>query len=296
MHTVGRYQFRLGLLVPILVALWGALTAMSLLSTGPSATPTNGAVPVSEHAAVALAPGLVLIVVAVAATMIASALVVRAWLFHGPRAGDQDPTLQAHMTANGLARLLRMAREDERNRLAQDLHDDVLGTLNALRLQQPIAVTNHAVVGAAEAAVRRIVRQEELLTLRSAGLRSSIEAYLDPIRNRTMDLVFCVDELLGRPPWEIEVAVLRIVQQAVTNATEHGGADRIVVAGLVAPDAVSVHIINEGLSDQRCDTDASLGTGIGLLSMQQRAQEIGASLTVIELDSGGRRIDVTWRR
>jgi signal transduction histidine kinase len=82
----------------------------------------------------------------------------------------------------------------------------------------------------------------------------------------------------------VEVAAYRIVQEALTNVVKHAQAGRCTVR-LTAADALEIEIADDGvgLPDKR-------RAGVGLLSMRERAEELGGTCVVEALPEGGTRV------
>ena len=93
-----------------------------------------------------------------------------------------------------------------------------------------------------------------------------------------------------RLPVEIEGALLRIAQEALTNARRHAEAHRVVVTLTCQPSTVSLDIVDDGVG---FDADAVAGRGFGLSSMRGRAQQLGGTLHVDAEPGRGSTINAT---
>ncbi|ETK34446.1 GAF domain-containing sensor histidine kinase [Microbispora sp. ATCC PTA-5024] len=195
------------------------------------------------------------------------------------------------------ARLYERGREltviEERTRMARELHDAVSQKLFSLRL------TAQAAAALArrdpDRAVREIERVERLAGEALAELRAVIVELRPPELDRH-GLVECVRkqaELLdrlhpaevvfafeGEPPGglppEIEVAVLRVAQEALHNALRHASASRVAVRLAHRGPALTLEVADDGAG-----FDEEGVHGLGLPSMRDRAQGVGGSLTVV---------------
>lgn len=91
-------------------------------------------------------------------------------------------------------------------------------------------------------------------------------------------------------PIEIEGAVLRIAQEAVTNARRHAMAHRVVVTLTCQPSTVSLDVVDDGVG---FDADAVGGCGFGLTSMRDRARQLGGALDIDSDPGRGSTVNAT---
>ncbi len=197
------------------------------------------------------------------------------------------------------------AAEGERQRWARELHDDTLQSLSALRIGLSTAARSEQ-PEALRAAYRSAVAQLEegitnlraLITdLRPAaldelGTQAAVEALaeratrhgievdvsIELARERTLDGGGSADGtgLLARHTPELETAIYRIVQEALTNATKHGHAKRAVVEIHEHGDTVQIEVRDDG-----CGFDTSADTsGFGLLGMRERVELLEGTFSV----------------
>jgi signal transduction histidine kinase len=193
-----------------------------------------------------------------------------------------------------------LAREEERRRLRRDLHDDLSPTLAGLRL------------GAAAVARRAAAADPELARL-AADLQDDIAGAVDQtreiaygLRPEILDDLGLVAAIAGRIhgpdeldvridapadrlelPAAVDLAALRIVQEAVSNVRRHAGATRCTVALALDDDTLTVRVTDDGIG-----LPARLRPGIGLTSIRERATELGGTVEFGAADGGGSRVDV----
>ena len=186
--------------------------------------------------------------------------------------------------------------EAERRRIAGDIHDDVIQDLTMLvhRLDRDGAEEPAATVRRAVERLRAICADLRLPVLDDLGLGPAVHALvaeLEPLTGGEIRL-----EIKGedRLPADVELTVFRVAQEGLANAVKHGRPP------------ISVHL-EIGAEDVQLKIDDS-GPGIpvdvltappaeghmGLLSMTQRAQTIGASLEIVERPGGGTRGRLNW--
>lgn len=199
------------------------------------------------------------------------------------------------------------AREEERRRLRRDLHDGLGATLAALHLQAGAIRTLmrrdlvaadaelldfQAEIRSAIADIRRLVYALRPPTLDELGLVGAIRQYaaqydLKGASNESEEyLSVAVEAPVYMPtlPAAVEVAAYRIVQEALTNVARHAHA-RTCVVRLAIADTFELSISDDGVG-----FPVSSCTGVGLLSMRERAEEPGGSCLVESAPGLGTRI------
>jgi signal transduction histidine kinase len=207
-----------------------------------------------------------------------------------------------------LARLTQSARAaavtDERSRLARDIHDTLAQGLAAIILHLETAASMcppprlaphiHAATDLARDSL--IDARRSIRALRPAGLDGrTLDAALAEVTDRLARLspaTFRVRTHGGpaRLPGEVEAALLRIVSEAVTNAARHARASTIDVELTYEHPAVRVSVRDDGIGFDA----ASTRRNVGLSSMRERAQAIGAALTIASEPNGGTEVLVYW--
>jgi signal transduction histidine kinase len=201
----------------------------------------------------------------------------------------------AEMVQSERRRQRLVAAEQERARWARELHDETLQGLAALRLGLA-AQLNRAEPGPMTDAVAEAVTQlqHEIAALRSLiadlrpaslddlGVEAAIATLAERARERGLEVELEVDLAseqggeTGRYIEELETAIYRIVQEALTNAAKHGAARRAYVEVVDERDSVRVVVRDDG-----CGFDTtSRSAGFGLVGMHERAELLGGTLTV----------------
>jgi signal transduction histidine kinase len=197
------------------------------------------------------------------------------------------------------------AAEAERHRWARELHDDTLQSLSALRFGLSAARRSGREGGLEQAVAQAIEQIEEsianlraLITdLRPAaldelGIQAAIEALTERNARHGLDVDVSIElahEQGGGPQRlssELESALYRLTQEALTNAVKHGEASRAVVE--VREQAGEVHLLvrdNGGGFDPKAKSE-----GFGLLGMHERVALLGGELEVESSPDGGTTI------
>jgi signal transduction histidine kinase len=200
----------------------------------------------------------------------------------------------------------RKAILEERNRLARDIHDNLAQGFGAILMQLQAAQrevgTMLAPLGQKIQTAIDLARTHMVEARRSVGaLRPNvgegepISAALKRVSDRTqlttaVPIEFEMDEL-PRVGDVVEREIIGIVQEALTNAVRHARARHIMVrASAVRSIGVRLSVVDDGRGFAR-DRHSS---GFGMTSMQERAERIGASLTIVTAPRAGTEIVLAW--
>ncbi|MEV0458784.1 sensor histidine kinase [Catellatospora methionotrophica] len=198
--------------------------------------------------------------------------------------------------ATSTARALS-AQEDERRRVARELHDEVGQSLTAVLLQLE-QVARHAPAplnaelrqvqettrgGLDE--IRRIARRLRPGVLEELGLASALKALITEVTGHTdLAVVHRLDSDLPPMDAETELVVYRVAQEGLTNAVRHARASRVELSLHRRPGEVLLRVADDG----RGAADAAEGAGIR--GMRERALLIGAQLEVVRSAAGGTEV------
>ncbi len=194
-------------------------------------------------------------------------------------------------TQNYIAAITR-SQEDERKRLARELHDDTIQTIIALRQRATMArrVLDRDPAGAA-------IRLDELISM-LAGALDSVRRFVRDLRPTYLDELglipalemlarespaqFAVEGEEQRLDAERELALFRIVQEALQNARKHAQATRVAVTLAFGAGEVTATVEDDGRGfDMPEGPDADVRAGhFGLMGMQERAQLFGGHVYV----------------
>ncbi len=195
-----------------------------------------------------------------------------------------------------LSTALLDAQQDERRRIARELHDDVGQLLSAVKVELTIAnQRSHAggTVSLEEAqtiaetalhAVRDLSHVLHPSALDDLGLVAALESYAADQARRfgcAVDLL-CEGLDEGRFAPAVETAVFRIVQEAMTNVVRHAGASTCQVRLQCSRGHLRVTIADDGVGFAPAASTRvpAARRGLGLLSMRERAAQFGGTLTI----------------
>jgi signal transduction histidine kinase len=201
------------------------------------------------------------------------------------------------------------AQEDERKRLARELHDDTVQSLIALK--QRVQMMRRKSPGAPSALdaqwaelqamiettmdeVRRFSRALRPIYLEEAGLVSALETLARDTNRDDLRVTFEAEGRVRRLTPETELALYRIVQEALNNAVRHARASSVRVSAEFADSVVIVRVQDDGAGfsvPERAGDLVSAGH-YGLMGMQERAQLIGAKLAIRSQPGEGAQVEV----
>jgi signal transduction histidine kinase len=202
-------------------------------------------------------------------------------------------------------RLLK-ARSDERSRLRADLHDELSPSLAGMRLAaasirerlriqstspDPVAddllARIESEAGESVHTIRRILADLRPISIDDLGLHAALrQRAMTFHRPGTFDVTFSANADLPALAADVEVAVYRTLAEAVNNAARHSQARHCQVRVGVAEGAVVVDVADDGIGL----IDGDEAVGLGLRSMQARAESLGGRLRIEPVTPHGTRI------
>jgi PAS domain S-box-containing protein len=212
--------------------------------------------------------------------------------------------LTARNEQTELASRFQRMQDDERKRIARELHDSVGQLLAAIGMNQALIETqSHKLdpngmrafsenIHLVEEVSREIRTISHLLhppLLDVAGLASALRWYVDGFSERSkikVDLELPPD--LGRLPDEVEIAVFRVVQECLTNIHRHSGSSQASIRLAKQNDRITVQVSDEGkgISKEK-QRELLLGrSGIGFGGMRERVRQLDGSLDILSEGSG----------
>jgi two-component system, NarL family, sensor kinase len=195
---------------------------------------------------------------------------------------------------------LVIAREEERRRIRNDLHDGLAPTLSALQLQlgtlrslmrhEPEQAENlvnelGGDLRNATAEIRQLVYDLRPPMLDELGLVAAIRN----LKFQGSEICFEVEapEPMPKLPAAVEVAVYRIASEALHNVVKHARARNCCVSIQIEQDNLLLSVSDDGDS---LPEGEELRAGVGIVSMRERAAELGGMLSVAPLETGGTRV------
>ncbi len=194
-------------------------------------------------------------------------------------------------------RLLQM-QDDERRRIARELHDSAGQTLVALDMnlasiqREAKQLSPQALKTCSESLdlVKELSRELRTIShllhpplLDEAGLPSAVRWYVEGFAERSKIRVnLDLDANLGRLSSECETAIFRIVQESLTNIHRHSGSPTasISISRTRRQVRLEVHDQGKGISVQKQRNSGSMKRGVGIQGMHERVRQLGGRLQI----------------
>jgi signal transduction histidine kinase len=200
----------------------------------------------------------------------------------------------------------RKAILEERNRLARDIHDNLAQGFAAILMQLQAAQREAGAVAPAVAAsidtavhlarTHMTEARRSVATLRpnvgdGEDLSTSLRRIAEVARRTTRVPIELTVDALPRYGGGVEREIVAVAQEALTNALRHAQARRIAIsASTVQSIGLRLSIADDGRGIPK---DGATG-GFGMTSMRERADRIGASLTIVTAPRKGTEVVLAW--
>ena len=236
--------------------------------------------------------------------LVAAAILVAAVVLYPTTRRTTGASVERLIIGNVRRQAEIRAIEDERGRLARDIHDAPLQELAAVirRLEaRPDTAGETTALREVAAQLRDVATTLHPPVLEDLGLAPALADLADGLAAAHPDRLLRVEvvDLTGaaaRPPTDVETAGFRIAQEATANAIRHGGGRSVSILGSVSTDAIELTIADDGPGIDRDAAAAARRRGhFGLDSMRERADAVGGTVT-IDSDATGVRVRFTWER
>ena len=218
----------------------------------------------------------------------------------------EERTTELNAAIAGLRQLsarLLQAQDDERRRLARELHDSVGQLLAAISMNIQTVQSTLLEPAAAAAAAENAKLIDQISTeirtmshllhpplLDEVGLASALRWYIDGFSKRSkisVNLEIAGD--FGRLSNDMEIAIFRMVQECLTNVHRHSNSDSGAVRLERNAERVSVEVRDAGkgipLEKQKALSSSQQG-GVGFRGMRERIQQLGGRLEIQSDDHG----------
>ena len=210
----------------------------------------------------------------------------------------------ANQTLRRLSARLLQLQDEERRRIARELHDSVGQMLAALsmnlagvRADIDLLTKTTAVLTDSEDLVREMSKEVRTIShllhpplLDEAGLASALRWYVDGFAQRSkieVDLD-CPNDF-GRLPRIVETAAFRLVQECLTNIHRHSGSPTAKIRLRHSDHEVTVEVEDKGkgIPADKLEEMASVGIpGVGITGMRERVRQLGGTLDIGSSGSG----------
>jgi PAS domain S-box-containing protein len=198
-------------------------------------------------------------------------------------------------------RLLNL-QDEERRRIARELHDGTSQNLfvisvNLAKLNQhPTSIADiRPLISECQSLVDQSVQEIRTLSyllhpplLDHAGLVSALQWYVEGFTKRSGIYVDVFAQPIGRLSSDIEMALFRIVQEALTNVRRHSGSETATIRLGQRQNEIVLEIKDQGqgLRGPGDDPDEPVSMGVGIPGMKQRLRQLGGRLEIVSHKHG----------
>ena len=214
----------------------------------------------------------------------------------------------AQQSLHGYIGAITAGQEEERLRLARELHDDTIQSLIALKQRVQLAQMNQKNGSTAQSLeeledltektidnLRRVTRALRPIYLEDLGLLAALEMLTREVSQISgIPVEFNVSGLEQRLAQKIELPLYRIVQEALSNVARHAEASRASVDISFKPQDVLLEVVDngQGFEVPRSPAEFAPGGHYGLLGLYERAELIEADLSIESTIGEGTRVAV----
>jgi PAS domain S-box-containing protein len=225
--------------------------------------------------------------------------------FHGFVGGCVDITdrIDAERQLRDLSGRLISAQEDERRRIARELHDDLQQRLALLAIE--LDGLARPGLGAEEIAARardlwrqtseistelhRLSHRLHPSKLEALGLLATLQSYCREVSQRGLRVTFTHEDMPVSVAADVSLSVFRIVQESLQNVLKHSGATDASIAMSCTNGLLRLVVADSGCG---FDVDEALRRGgIGLVGMRERLHLIGGAMKIASVPGGGTSIE-----
>lgn len=197
------------------------------------------------------------------------------------------------------SRLLH-AQDSERARIARELHDDISQQVALLSID--LEILKGSVPGDLDGlrgqaldrahgiakSVHDLAHRLYPAKLRLIGLVPALLALQREMERSDVVVNLVYEDVPSSLPPDLTLCVFRVVQEALQNAVKHSGAREVSVR-LTGGEGLTLTVADDGTG---FDVETAMGSGLGLISMRERLEAVGGTLTIQSAPSTGTRVEV----
>jgi two-component system CheB/CheR fusion protein len=220
---------------------------------------------------------------------------------------DITDQMRAEEAVRQLSGHILRLQDEERRRIARDLHDSTAQVLSALSLNLSVMARRPGLARDAQAV--KLLRESEMLAkqagaeirstshllhppdLDAVGLVAAIRWYAARFSERSgISARLSVPDDLSRLPQDSEIALFRVVQESLANVQRHSGSKTVRIRIAQAQDVVDLQIEDKGhgipldiLAQKQHSIDR---LGVGIAGMRERLRQVGGRLTIVSNSRG----------
>jgi len=222
-----------------------------------------------------------------------------------PKRRITDDPNSADVTLRNLSARLLQVQDEERRRIAREMHDSVgqlvaaismnLGTVR--KQSDKLDAKGAKAVAETIALVEEIDRQIRTIShllhpplLDEAGLGSALRCYVDGFSERSkISVDLSIPSDFGRLPHDMEIAIFRIVQECLTNIHRHSGSTTATINMVAEDSRIVVRVQDKGKGiplKRQQELNSTDRTGVGFRGMRERIRQLDGSFE-IQSDANG---------
>jgi PAS domain S-box-containing protein len=216
---------------------------------------------------------------------------------------DQKEAAEKVRIADDITRLMKV-QDEERRRIARELHDSAGQTLTVLGLGLAQLVERAQVIAPELARqgkeIEEVVQQlyREIRTtsyllhpplLDECGLASALNMYVEGLAERShIAITLDVAANVGRLPSDMELAIFRVVQECLTNIHRHSGSETALIRVAREGESVRTEVRDhgKGMSPERLLDIQSHGSGVGIRGIRERIRQFHGEMKIESNGSG----------
>ena len=211
-----------------------------------------------------------------------------------------DQLRQAHDTRRQLLARLVSAQEEERRRIAAEIHDDTIQTAVAIGIRLELLGRHLAdaedraelerlreLVGQGLTGLRNLLIDLRPMALERQGIGEALREYVERWTTEGGPTFDLDDRATAEPPLEVRTILFRIAQEALVNARKHAQASTIRIAIGESDGGFLLAVKDDGQGFDVAGSNAAVPGHLGLASMHERAAQAGGWCRVESLPGAG---------
>ncbi len=200
---------------------------------------------------------------------------------------------EARSSLRSLGARLLSSQDQERRRIARELHDTTVQNLAALGMnlavvqqrvgEDSVLLECHRLVDQSAAELRTLAYVLHPPLLEDFGVVRAVREFVEGFSRRSgIDVDLSVDDAVDRPARDVELALFRVLQEALNNVHRHSGSATATVRLTRSEGAIVLEVEDQGSGFEGAEHPESLPAGgLGLMSMGERLRAIGGHLEVV---------------
>lgn len=183
--------------------------------------------------------------------------------------------------------------EQERQRIAQDLHDSMGGMLANIKMSITSADSYNKTdivekIDKSISEMRRISRNLMPETLKNLGLETALRELCESMTQKHFSIQFEAFNLSEKIPFEIQLALYRIAQESISNVIKYAQANNVIVQISQNENILNLTIEDDGVGFEKSE----IVYGLGLKNIENRVRLINGTLDIISQKGEGTTINV----